>query len=226
MIRYLALAMLLVGCAGPLQTQSPTMPYAESPIQTPIPPTQNAPTATTVAHEGNPAGIPSSIERYIAESNRLENLKADPAIIEITARHRAALAALCWVEVRGFDDVVNYDACLSIVSTVLARATYHLMSDGTVEGTLTWGCTKDSEWCQFPAYVWNGCQGIVPALCPYNSPSTLELFRRAVDAFFYQGRRGSCDGYLMYGVKSFDPPECRISDDYNGFLNFHRRPTR
>lgn len=225
-IAPLILAVGLVACSTPIQTQSPTMPYAESPIQTPTPTQENVPTATTEAHRPIPVGVLNEIRAEVAESNWLEQppdppLVENPAIIEITARHREALAALCWVEVRGMKPLV--DACLSVVSTVLTRTAYRLMSDGTVDGTITRGCTKDSEWCQFPAYVWNGCEGIKPLLCPYNSPSALAIFRQVVDWFFDRGIRGSCDGYLMYGSRASDRPECQI-DDGNEFLNFYRRP--
>ncbi len=182
------------------------------------PAAQNAPATPTARQDAIATAITTP------QATDLPRMTPYPDVIEVTQRDRTALAALCWVEVRGFNDVERIDACYSVISTVTARATYHLMSDGTVRGALAWGCTKSTQECQFPRYAWDGCQGINASICPYNSPQMLLLFQRIVDRYFDSGERGSCDGYLFYGDKFFDLPECQIHDGYGSYLNFHGKP--
>lgn len=151
-------------------------------------------------------------------------MTAYPDIIEVTAQDREALAALLWIETRGFDDGERIDAGYSVLSTVMTRTIYRLMSDGTIAGTFNHECYPDSLHCEFPAYAYNGCEGIIPALCPFNSPSELPPFRAIVDLFFDAGKRGSCNSYLFYGSREdVDPDQCVIRDAFGSFINFHKQ---
>lgn len=133
------------------------------------------------------------------------------------------LAALCVVETKGMEER-SAESCMSVVSTVLTRIEKSILSDGTVEGTITWDCNTGDLECQFPAYVVNGCNGIVAHMCPYNYPQDLiEMFDLIHLYLLQRGHtiRAKCEGYLFYGLKEFDTPECRIESENGLFINFH-----
>ena len=116
------------------------------------------------------------------------------------------LARLCVVEVRGFGGMRD-DACVSVVSTVMTRMNSGYLSNGTVRGTILWGCTAES--CiQFPGYVVNGCAGIQPAACPWNYPDDIAHFRDVVDSYL-RGRWGPgfwCSGFTYYDSRPTSLP--------------------
>lgn len=119
-----------------------------------------------------------------------------------------ALGRLCSVEVRDMTGVRD-TACLSVVGTVMARTERGIMSDGTIQGTITRGCGPDTLECNFPAHVWWGCDGIQSHACAYSYPEDIEHFTRVVESYF-EGARGVCDGRLFYGIKHFDTGDCII----------------
>lgn len=140
----------------------------------------------------------------------------------ITYEDTGHLARLCWVEVRGMGEE-REAACASVVSTVLTRAAYGILSDGTIEGTITWGCGPETVACQFPAYVVHGCE-VVREACPFDDPQGVAYFRLVVILTLEGTIRPACDGYVYYGIQDFDAPECRIEADNGQFQNWHRRP--
>lgn len=119
-----------------------------------------------------------------------------------------ALGRLCSIEVRDMTGVRD-TACLSVVGTVMARTERGIMSDGTIQGTITRGCGPDTLECNFPAHVWWGCDGIQSHACAYSYPEDIEHFTRVVESYF-EGARGVCDGRLFYGIKHFDTGDCII----------------
>lgn len=132
-----------------------------------------------------------------------------------------ALAGLCTVEVRGAGD--KRDAsCVSVVSTVFERMERGELSDGTVRGTIAWGCYAGAKECQFPAYVANGCAGIQPSACPQSYPDSVTHFTIVV--YEYLRLRaltdGACQGYFYYGIKPFDRGGCEITAP-SGVEGFH-----
>lgn len=146
-------------------------------------------------------------------------------ILEVTLADRASLAKLCVIEVRDLvPNSVRRDACLSIISTVITRTLNRIISDGTIAGTIGWNCTATSQTCQFPASVLGtGCDGLIPVACAYNYPNDLAFFKVVVDQYFNQAARGSCDGYIYYGITPLDPPECRIEDSHGMYTNWHKK---
>lgn len=135
-----------------------------------------------------------------------------PTAAPLTDADVRALANLCTVEVRGMGDRRD-PACISVVSTVLERIERRELSDGTVRGTIAWGCTAGKRECQFPAYVVNGCAGIQPSACPQNYPDSVTHFTIVV--YEYLRLRalsdGACEGFFYYGIKSFDRGGCEIA---------------
>lgn len=132
-----------------------------------------------------------------------------------------SLAQLCVVEVRGMGEKRD-PACISVVSTVFERMERHELSDGTVQGTIAWGCHAGVTECQFPAYVVNGCAGIQPSACPQNYPDAVTHFTIVV--YEYLRLRalsdGACEGYFYYGIKPFDWGGCEIASP-GGSEGFH-----
>ena len=134
---------------------------------------------------------------------------------------RLYLARLCVVEVRDMSDV-RVDACLSVISTVMARIREDVMSDGTIGGTIGWNCTRTSDWCQFPAYVLaEGCEGLLATACPHNYQSDIDYFRAVVDSYVDRGQRGTCDGYLYYWLRAAE--DCRLESRNGLFTNFVKK---
>lgn len=220
----IVLCLLLVGCFSPELTTMPATDFSTQPIQTPTPPIQNAPTGILVSPSPIPDTVTPSFRTPTPEPPiPTPGIKATAGITEISQNDVDILARLCWVEVRGYAEVMD-DACLSVVSTVLLRMSYHIFSDGTVIGTVGWNCTKESQACQFPAYVIQvGCDGIIPALCPGNSPSQVDYFKTVVWSYFLHGKHGSCEHYLYYGIQPFDQPECVVKSSNGSAEKFHTR---
>lgn len=133
---------------------------------------------------------------------------------------REHLARLCVVEVRSMAEK-RADACLSVISTVMTRIAAGQMTDGTIAGTITRGCTPESVTCQFPAYVINGCEGIIATACPHNYPDEIAYFLRVVSRYFDDGERGSCTGYLFYWL--LKAQDCRIESEAGTFTNWYRK---
>ena len=134
------------------------------------------------------------------------------------------LANLCIIETRDFAQPERCFACWSVIDTVMTRVETGILSDGTIPGTITWGCNAGDMACQFPAYAVgavDGCAGLIPSACPYNHErdwaerAVATYWRmRAVDAI-------TCGGFLYYGIMGFDEPECRIEDEAGVFTNWH-----
>lgn len=234
------LAILLTGCQdipAPIMTQ----------IQGAA--TQNAGTATAdivPAQSETPTASVTSTAKYVtqtptATSSIVEITPCGAYICERTDNQSDIdmLARLCVVEVRGFGSTRD-DACVSVVSTVVTRIMTMTYSDGTVRGTLLWHCDPNS--CdQFPGYVVNGCDGILPTACPWTYQADIVHFRDVVDHFL-RGRWGPgfwCSGYIYYdsrpssftpdvctfdksGCQPVPPDPCAIQSDTGAYEVFHR----
>jgi hypothetical protein len=142
-----------------------------------------------------------------------------PAEVEFSAAEERSLAALCWVECRGMQDQ-RAACCTSVIDTVMTRISRGKMTDGTVIGTIRYGCGPETKACQFPAFVTRGCQGITHP-CPFYDEEGLELFGMIVKLYEERAIETTCGGYLFYGLKSFDRPECRIEAQNGQFVNLH-----
>lgn len=141
------------------------------------------------------------------------------AICVLPDQDEDVLARLCVAEVRGFGDKRRI-ACLSVISTVLTRMVTRLYSDGTVEGTIKWGCGPETQACAFPRYIVDGCEGIIPSACPWAYPDSIAYFqgvaRDALDGE-WGGTSGVCRGYLYYGSRDLDMmPDACIITSQNG----------
>jgi hypothetical protein len=111
------------------------------------------------------------------------------------------------------------NCCASVIDTVTTRIAKGLMTDGTILGTLRYGCAQETENCQFPAYVANGCAGIVSP-CPFDDATGMAYFRQFVDGYFAGILEPSCGGYLFYDL-GLDTPECTIEADNGQYIIFH-----
>lgn len=183
---------------------TPTSRPAATPTHTPAP-------ATTLTPASPHTAIPyhSSLEPGPVPT---------PSPMVITEKEHRALAALCWVECRGMLEQRSA-CCLSVIDTVMTRIRRGLITDGTVIGTIQYGCGPTTLECQFPAYVTRGCTGIV-APCPFDDVSSMRFFASVVFLYVTNGAEPACAGYLYYGLQDFDTPTCVITSD-GGFLNFH-----
>lgn len=174
------------------------------------------PTATA-APINRPTGTPTPTSSI----RELPQPETGTYIYEIPPEDVDILARLCVVEVRGFGSQ-RASACASVVSTVLERMRRHYLSDGTVAGTIAWGCLPGVIDCQFPAYVVNGCDGILPASCPHNYPGDIAYFRGVVRDFQHGQVRGQlCLAYLYYGSRNLDMSDCVVEGNgqREGFHN-------
>jgi len=178
--------------------------------QTPTP----SPTSSIV--EVTPCGDP------ICEVEPLKMAAPASAPTRYSQEEIDGLARLCVVEFRGFAEK-RADACVSAVSTILKRMETGEYSDGTVEGTITWGCGPDTIACQFPAYAWNGCMGIQARTCPWNYPSDIIYFRDAVWSFL-EGRfppASPCLGYTYYDSSTISSTDCIIRSSTGQVEGWH-----
>lgn len=141
------------------------------------------------------------------------------ATVAFTPAEERSLAALCWVECRGTLDQ-RAACCTSVIDTVMTRIELGMITDYTVIGTIRYGCGPDTLACQFPAYTTRGCLGIKSS-CPFYDEQGMELFGMIVKLYEEQAIRPTCDGYLYYGLKSFDRPDCRIEASNGSWSNFH-----
>ena len=130
-----------------------------------------------------------------------------------------ALSALCWVECRGMLDQ-RTACCSSVIDTVMTRIKTDAITDGTVIGTIRHGCFEDTAACQFPAYVTRGCKGITSP-CPFYDEEGLALFEAIVRLYEEKAIAPICSGYIYYGLKPFDRPDCRIAARNGQWVNFH-----
>lgn len=149
-----------------------------------------------------------------------------PSIVEVTAwpapiadRELSALANLCWVECRGMGEE-RASCCSSVSDTVFERMRQEKMSDGTILGTIDYGCDPDDTLCQFPAFVIYGCEGITHP-CPFDDPAGVSRFRNIVALYLAGALEPACGGYLFYRLKYTIEPECVIRADGGQYLNFH-----
>lgn len=142
-----------------------------------------------------------------------------PATLAFSPAEERSLAALCWVECRGMQDQ-RAACCTSVIDTVMTRIRRDLISDGTVIGTIRWGCTSNNMQCQFPAFVTRGCNGITYP-CPFYDKQGLELFTMIVKLYEAKAIRPACQGYIYYGLKPFDRPDCRIEAPNGQWVNLH-----
>src|SRR3990172_11103251 len=129
-----------------------------------------------------------------------------PESVTFSDEEERALSALCWVECRGMQDR-RASCCSSVIDTVMTRIESGKMTDGTVIGTIRYGCGPDTVACKFPAYVTRGCEGI-ESPCPFYDRAGLELFGMIVDLYEQGAIEPVCSGYLFYGLKPFDSPDC------------------
>jgi hypothetical protein len=141
-------------------------------------------------------------------------------IIEVDSQEIDWLARLCWIEVRGFGDH-SAGACASVVSTVIERIRRGVDSDGTIGGTITWGCGPGVLTCAFPAYAVNGCAGIEPGACPLDGDPLLIEFRADVLNFLTGGLTPDCGYYLYYSSRSTETTECLIEPPHGSAERFH-----
>jgi hypothetical protein len=141
------------------------------------------------------------------------------ASVNFSQAEEQSLAALCWVECRGMLDQ-RAACCSSVIDTVMTRIERGLMTDGTVIGTIRYGCGPETKTCQFPAFVTRGCKGITHP-CPFNDPDGLALFDNVVQLYEAGAIKPSCAGYLFYGLRKFDKPDCRIAASNGSWSNFH-----
>jgi hypothetical protein len=130
-----------------------------------------------------------------------------------------SLAALCWVECRGMQDQRSA-CCSSVIDTVMTRIERNKITDGTITGTIRFQCYANTLACQFPSYVTRGCQGI-NSPCPFNDEEGMELFSMVVQLYDHGAIKPTCSGYLYYGLKDFDKPECRVQASNGQWVNFH-----
>jgi len=142
-----------------------------------------------------------------------------PEAVTFSSEEEKALSALCWVECRGMLDQ-RTACCSSVIDTVMTRIEQGKITDGTVIGTIRYGCGPDTMACQYPAYVTRGCDGI-KSPCPFHDKSGLELFRMIVNLYEQGAIHPVCSGYLYYGLKSFDRPDCQIKARNGQFVNLH-----
>jgi hypothetical protein len=142
-----------------------------------------------------------------------------PTPISVTDNEMTALSALCWVECRGMEDK-RADCCASVLSTVFERARQRQMSDGTILGTLRYGCRADTVACQFPAYVANGCEGIVSP-CPFDDKKGMGHFEYIVRRYLRHSLVAPCEKYLFYDLWTSGRKICTVESDNGQFLIFH-----
>lgn len=148
------------------------------------------------------------------------------AICVIPDSDEDILSRLCTVEVRGFGSKRRV-ACLSVISTVQKRMRAGEYSDGSVEGTILYGCTPERGCTHFPGFVVNGCEGIVAEACPWNYPDDIAFFQAvARDALNGDWEAGSavCKNFTYYGSRDSDmrADACIITADNGqkeGFYN-------
>lgn len=155
----------------------------------------------------------------VAKGGVIEPDPEPPATMAFTAAEERALAALCWVECRGMLDQ-RAACCSSVIDTVMTRIREEKITDGTVIGTIRYGCGPGVKACQFPAFVTRGCQDITHP-CPFYDEDGLELFGMIVKLYELQAIRPACSGYIYYGLKPFDRPDCRIEAANAQWSNFH-----
>jgi len=128
------------------------------------------------------------------------------AICVIEDSDEDILSRLCTVEVRGFGSK-RRAACLSVISTVFKRIRTLEYSDGSVTGTILYGCTPERGCQHFPGFIINGCEGIVAEACPWNYSNDIAFFHAvARDALNGDWDAGSavCLGYTYYGSHDID----------------------
>lgn len=175
-------------------------------------------TISTPAATYTPTPSPQPSPTVTLPSSIVEVPICNTSICEVPEPDENILARLCVVEVRGFGDKRRI-ACLSVISTVLTRKNMHIYSDGTISGTITWGCTPENGCLQFPGFVVNGCQGITPEACPWAYPADIAFFqavaREALNGVV--GGGNGCYDFLYYGSRDMDmTPDACIITSQNG----------
>jgi hypothetical protein len=149
---------------------------------------------------------------------------ATPVIsAQFSPSEEKSLAALCWVECRGMLDQ-RTACCTSVIDTVMTRIEKDKMTDGTIIGTIRYGCGPQTIACQFPAFVTRGCRGITHP-CPFDDEEGMKLFGMIVTLYEAGAIEPECDGYLFYGLKPFDKPDCRIEASNGQWVNLHNGKT-
>lgn len=207
----LAIFLFVFACQTPVDLNQPIIPATVTPtVVTPYAPTQ----------------VPSATPTVKPTSSILPITPCGQSICEISSQDMsdvAILARLCVVEVRGFAER-REDACQSIVSTVTTRMERKELSDGTVAGTIAWGCTPTTVKCQYPAYVVWGCKDIDPQACPWSYPQDILYFENVV-YHFLTGRWGpneNCLNYLYYDSRPEHPLDaCKIEALNGQYEYFH-----
>lgn len=179
----------------------------------------SAPNGTQDSATMTPSVTPFVVETAVIPPTFTTMLTSTPTYAPLT---NDVLAALCWVECRGMEEQ-RPNCCASVVDTVYTRIDARQMSDGTIFGTLNWGCTEDSETCQFPAYVVNGCSGI-NSPCPYDDPEGLAYFTDVVNSYSGGELVPYCANFLFYDL-GLDTPECTIEAGNGQYVVFHGKWT-
>lgn len=195
-----AVPALITACALLVATSPQwAVEVAHEALVTPRPPVAETaaplPTATTTATPTPPA-------LTALAPTQINNLPGEQALVW--------LERLVYLEC-GF----NEDCGLSVISTVEARMMRQYLSDGTLQGTLSWN--SDGTW-QFPPSVVFACNEQA-VMCP--DDVDLSAARQIVLDYYVWGERGSCDGYLHYGSVEGWPQDCTIvvNDRVAGFFN-------
>jgi hypothetical protein len=215
------LVVTILACVAPVDLNQPVISSSSTPTQTLFAPTQTPTFTPTVRPQPTPTITPTSSIRLVP--------CGDGDICTIPDNDVDLLGRLCAVEVRGFGSMQD-TACVSVISTVYARMAQGYLSDGTVLGTIIWGCKPDSQTCEFPAHVWFGCKGILPEACAWSYPHDIAHFTDVAQAYIDDPKGlkdlvGGCMGYTYYGSlpESIAKSECRITSEsgkqIEGFYN-------
>lgn len=212
-------------------TQTAEAKWTDTPTGSPsLPATTSTPGATSTSTPSpRPPATQTPTKKPTSSIVELPTLGTGTYVYEVTPETGGvitdadirALAGLCVVEVRGLGDKRDA-ACASVVSTVFERMERHELSDGTVKGTITYGCAPGVMACQFPAFVAQGCKGIQPAACPDNYPETVTHFTIVVYEYLRLRAltEGGCFNYFYYGNQPFDRGGCEIAGP-GGIEGFH-----
>ena len=210
------LVVALLACQLPVNLDQPVSTY---PFSVDTTPTQTATTTSTPTPTPTPATPTATNTPTITPTSSIRFVPCEDSICVIPDNDEDLLGRLCTVEVRGFGNMRD-TACVSVISTVYARIDKGYLSDGTVQGTITWGCKPDSQTCEFPAHVWYGCEGIQLTACAWSYPQDIEHFTKLARAYIAdrEGLKnlvGGCMGYLYYGSlpQTIAESECRITSE-------------
>jgi hypothetical protein len=118
-----------------------------------------------------------------------------------TAEEKNALSWLCYGEISGMGNS-EYDACLSVISTVRARYAY---TNGFTETDVIGTLRRPN---QFNVPIETAQPAPEPRFMAYVED-------------YAQGARGSCNGYLYFNSIPGGPSACVIYGAAGLFIQFH-----